>query len=224
MRLGLARGGVQVKAQDMQHAQEGAQVFGSDGRSLQCAYDLAKLVALVDGLLRNEPIERQPPLELFAVNRAPRAVEQADEVFEKRVRAAQRDEDEAIMLGIERIGLLEVFPEIANRLTAFLVGGTDSEATLYLPDEPCVRFACPRTDNEEVVGIEAEMLGLEMDFGDASVGQNRRDASDEELDQPVRRDMLLEEHSLATSGDRTGNSINAWLIHTIHQSMHCFIN
>ena len=42
---------LQVKAQDMQHAQERPQVFGGDGGSVQYADDLAELFALVDGLL-----------------------------------------------------------------------------------------------------------------------------------------------------------------------------
>jgi len=66
--------------------------------------------------------------------------------------------------------------------------------------------------------VEDEM---EMDFGDASVGQDRRDASDEELGQPVRRDVLLEEYALAASGDRTGNSFLAQAIHAI-QVFHGF--
>lgn len=107
------------------------------------------------------------------------------------------------MLGIERFGLLEVFPEIANRLLAFFVGRTDCEATLHLPHEPCGRCACTCADNEEIVGVEAKMLGLEMDFSDSSVSQDGRDASDKELGEPVRRDVLLEEHTLAAGGDRT---------------------
>lgn len=142
-------------------------------------------------------------MELFAVGRAPRAVEQADEIFEKRIRAAQSDEDEAIVLRIEWVSLLEVFPEIANCLPAFLVGGTDGEATLHLADKPCGRYACTLADNEEIVGVKAEMFGLEMDFGDASVSQDGWDASDEKLSQPVRRDVLLEEHTLAAGGYRT---------------------
>jgi hypothetical protein len=81
----------------VQHAQEGPQVFAGDGRAFQRADDPAELVALVDGLFRNEAVERQPPLELFAVGSAPRALEQADEIIEKRVGAAQSDEDEAIV-------------------------------------------------------------------------------------------------------------------------------
>jgi hypothetical protein len=42
-----------------------------------------------------------------------------------------------------------------------------------------------------------------MDFGDASVSQDRRDAADEKLRQPVGRDVLLEEHTLAAGGDWT---------------------
>jgi hypothetical protein len=42
-----------------------------------------------------------------------------------------------------------------------------------------------------------------MDFGDASIGQDRRDAANEKLRQPVRCDVLLEEHALAASGYRT---------------------
>jgi len=75
-----------------------------------------------------------------------------------------------------------------------------------------LRFTCPtsrafaapaRADDEEVVRVEAEMLGLEMDFGDAGIGQDRRDAADEELGQPVGGNVLLEKHALAAGGDRT---------------------
>ena len=85
------------------------------------------------------------------------------------------------MLGIERVGLLEILPEIVNGLLAFVVGSTDGEAAFHLPDESRSRRACARTDDEDVVRIKAEMLGLEMDFGDAGIGQDRRDAADEQL-------------------------------------------
>jgi len=165
----------------VEHPQERPQVFGDDGRSFQSADDAAELVTLVDGLLRDETVERQPPLEFFAVGRAPRAVEQPDEILEKRIRASQRDEHEAVVLGIERVGLLEIPPEVANGLLAFVVVGTDGEAAFHLPDEPRSRPACARADDENVVRIEAEMFGLEMDFGDAGIGQDRRDAADEQL-------------------------------------------
>ncbi|MNV61181.1 hypothetical protein D3C71_1536790 [compost metagenome] len=90
MRLGLARGGVQVEAQDVQHAQEGPKVFGGDGHPFQFADDLAKLLALMDGLLRDKTVEGQPSFELLAASRASGAVEQPDEILEERVRAAQR--------------------------------------------------------------------------------------------------------------------------------------
>ena len=160
---------MQVEAQDVEHTQERPQIFGDDARSFQFANDVAELVALMDGLLRDETVERQPPLEFFAIGRAPRAVEQPDEILEKRIRAAQRDEHEAVVLGIERIGLLEILPEIADGLLAFVVGGTDGEAAFHLPHEPRIRRACARADNEEVVRVEAEMLGLEMDFGNSSI-------------------------------------------------------
>src|SRR5690606_6134577 len=98
-----------------------------------------------------------------------------------RVRSAQRHEDKAVLLGIEGVGLLEILPEVPNSLLAFLVGGTDGEAAFYLPDEPRSRRACARADDEEVIRIEAEMLGLEMDFDDTGIGQDRRDAADEQL-------------------------------------------
>jgi hypothetical protein len=85
------------------------------------------------------------------------------------------------VLGIERVGLLEILPEIANGLLAFVVGSTDGEAALHLPDEARSRRACARADDEDVVRIEAEMLGLEMDFGNAGICQDRRDATDEQL-------------------------------------------
>ena len=66
------------------------------------------------------------------------------------------------------------------------------------------------------------MLGLEMDFGDAGIDQDRRNAADEKLRQPVGRDVLLEEHALAAGGNRTWNSFRAWAIHVIHQMFHCF--
>jgi len=90
VRLGLARGGAQVEAQNVQHPQEGPQVCGGDGRPFQFADDLAKLVALMDGLLRDKTVERQPSFELLAISRASGAIEQPDEILEERVRAAQR--------------------------------------------------------------------------------------------------------------------------------------
>ena len=140
-------------------------------------------------------------MEVFTVCRASGTVQQSDEIIEKRVRAAQGDEDDAIVLRIERVGLFEVFPEIANRLLTLVVDSTDGEATLHLPDESCGRCARTRADNEEIVGVEAQMLGLKIDFGDNSVGQDGRDASDEELSQPVRCHVLFEEYTLVAGRD-----------------------
>ena len=163
----------------MEHTQERPQVCGSDLRSFERADSLAELGTLVDGLLRNEPIEGEPPLELFAVGRTSGAVEQSDEILKKRVCAALRDEYEAVVLGVERIGVLEVLPEIADGLLAFVVFSTDGETAFHLPYEP--RICRANADYEEVVRVEAEMLGLEMDFGDAGICQYRRYAADEEL-------------------------------------------
>jgi len=135
----------------------------------------------MDRLLRDKSVERQPSFELLAIGRASGAVEQPDKILEERVRAAQRHEDKAVVLGIERVGLLEILPEVANGLLAFVVGGTDGETAFHLPDEPRSRRGCARADDEDVVRIEAEMLGLEMDFGDAGIGEDRRDAADEQL-------------------------------------------
>lgn len=107
------------------------------------------------------------------------------------------------MVGSERIGFLEILPEIADGLLAFVAGGTDGEAAFHLSYEPRIRRACARADDEEIVRVEAEMLGLEMDFGYAGIGQDRRDAADEKLRQPVRCDMLLEERALSTRGGGT---------------------
>src|SRR6185437_12373195 len=107
--FGLSRGGVEVEAHDMEHAQERPQVFGGDGCSFQCAHDLAELGTLMDGLLRYKAVQREPPLKLFAICRAPGTVEQPDEILEEYARTAQRDEDKAIVLRIERVGLLEIF-------------------------------------------------------------------------------------------------------------------
>src|SRR5699024_10974547 len=108
MPFGLSCRCVEVEAQDVQHAQEGPQVFGGDRRSFQCTDDVAELVALVDGLLRDETIERQAPLKFLAVSCSSRAVEQSDKILEKSIRAAQRDEDQSVVLGFKGIRLLEI--------------------------------------------------------------------------------------------------------------------
>ncbi len=73
------------------------------------------------------------------------------------------------MLGIERVGFLKSFQK-SPILLAF-VSAALGEAALHLPDEVRSRRASARADDKEVVRIEAEMLGLEMDFGNTGIGQ-----------------------------------------------------
>ena len=93
-------------------------------------------------------------------------------MLEQRIRAAQRNEHEAVVLRED--AALEILPEIAHGLHAFFVRCAEGEAPLHLAHEPRIRRTCARGDNEEVVRVEAEMLGLEMDFGDAGIGQDWR--------------------------------------------------
>lgn len=46
-------------------------------------------------------------------------------------------------------------------------------------------------DDQEVVCLPSKTPGLEADFADEGVDQNRRNAVDEQLGEPVRSDMLL---------------------------------
>jgi len=48
--------------------------------------------------LKNESFGREPSLELRAVVRSPRTIEQSGEVLEQDVGAALRDEDETVVL------------------------------------------------------------------------------------------------------------------------------
>ena len=88
VRLGLVGGGVQIEAHDVQHAQERPQVFGGDGRPFEFGDNLAKFVALMDGLLRDKTVKAQPSFELIAFSCASSTVEKPDEILEECVRAA----------------------------------------------------------------------------------------------------------------------------------------
>ena len=58
-------------------------------------------------------------------------------------------------------------------------------------------------DDQEIVCLPAEMLGLQMDFHDSAVVQDRRDASHQELGEPIGSDVLLEERARSPSRGRT---------------------
>ena len=63
------------------------------------------------------------------------------------------------------VGPLEVFPEIADRLHALVVRSADREAALHLAGEFLGGGSRALTDDQEVVGLPSEALGLEADLG-----------------------------------------------------------
>jgi hypothetical protein len=62
------------------------------------------------------------------------------EMLQEGISSALRDEDEAIMRGEERAGVIEVVPEVADGLPAIVVRGAQGEAPLHLAGKlprPC---------------------------------------------------------------------------------------
>ena len=88
VRFRLSRRAVEVEAQHVESAQERPDVGCRDGFSLDIADDLFQLVAVAHGSCGNEAFGGEPLLELDAVTRSPRAIEQSDVVLEKRIRTA----------------------------------------------------------------------------------------------------------------------------------------
>ena len=54
--------------------------------------------------------------------------------------------------------------------------------------------------------MPAEALSLEVNRYHCAIDQNRRNASHEQLCEPVSRDMLLEERTCSACGGRTRDS------------------
>lgn len=55
-------------------------------------------------------------------------------------------------------------------------------------------------NDQEVVCVPAEMFGLQVNFHDTAVAQDRRDAAHEQLSEPVYINVLLEEGAAPSGG------------------------
>jgi hypothetical protein len=58
-------------------------------------------------------------------------------------------------------------------------------------------------DDQKIVRVPPEMLGLQMDFHHHAVMQDWRDAPHEELGEPVGSNVLLKERARSTGGGGT---------------------
>ena len=88
VRFGLSRRAVEVEAQHVESAQERPDVGCRDGFSFDIADDLLQLATVAHGLLGDEALGGESLLELDAATGGPRAIEEPDEVLEKRIRTA----------------------------------------------------------------------------------------------------------------------------------------
>ena len=98
VRFRLSRRAVEVEAQHVESAQERPDVGCRDEFSFDVADDFLQLAAVAHGRVGDEAFGGEPLLELDAATRRPRAIEEPDEVLEKRIRTAQRDKREAVVV------------------------------------------------------------------------------------------------------------------------------
>lgn len=75
----------------------------------------------------------------------------------------------------------EVLPEITNRLAALFIRRTDGEAPFHLACEPLGGPACSRADDQKIIRLPAEMLGLEAHLAQRGVDEEGLNCSDQEL-------------------------------------------
>src|SRR5207244_2307443 len=99
------------EAHHMQSAQERPNVGCRNGLGFDVANNSLQFAAVAHRRVGDEAFRTEPLLELGAVTRGTRAIEQADEVLQKSIRAAQRDEREAVVF-LREMRAVEVFPEI----------------------------------------------------------------------------------------------------------------
>ena len=118
----------------MESAQERPDVGCRDEFSFDVADDFLQLAAVAHRRVGDEAFGGKPLLELDAATRGPRAIEEPDEVLEKRLRTAQRDKREAVVF-LRKVRGVEVFPEIGDGLHALLVRRADREAAFHLAGE-----------------------------------------------------------------------------------------
>src|SRR6266699_373052 len=128
-------------------------------------------------------------------------------MLEESVRAPQRDKDEAVIRRREAVAVLEILPEILDGLLALVVCCADREASLDLAGEFLGTCASAFADNQEVVGLPPKVLCLKADLRHHVVDQDWGNAAHEQLGEPVRRDVLLEEGTRSARGGRRGSTL-----------------
>src|SRR5262249_55986653 len=148
----------------------------------------------------------QTLLEFDAVAGGPRAVEETCEVLQQRIGPAERHQCEPVGFSAEEVLIVEIMPVIRDRLLALLVHGAKGERPLYLPDELSPDAGPVLSDDEEIVGLSPEPLGLEMNLRHRAVADDRWDRPDQEQREPVGTDMLLENGSRSSGRGRTRDS------------------
>ena len=146
-----------------------------------------------------KPCVREPLLEVGAVARGARAVEQPDEVLQQRVRAAKRNEHEAVVV-LGELRAFEVFPEVADGLHALVVRRADGEAPLHLASEVAYRAArASQTIRKSSVCQPRRSVWKLTSLTVVSIRMGGI-AADQELRQPVGADMLLEKRASTPGG------------------------
>ena len=118
----------------MQSAQERPDVGWRDEFSFDVADDFLQFAAVAHGRAGDEAFSGETLFELATATRGPRAIEEPGEVLEKRIRTAQRDKGEAVVI-LRKVRGVEVFPEIGDGLYALLVRRADGEAAFHLAGE-----------------------------------------------------------------------------------------
>lgn len=166
------------------------------------ADDLADLLAVLNRLRGEEAGRREPVREIGGILRRPGTVEQPPEASKEHLRPSLHDQRQAIGRGRKSCAV-EVLSEIQHRLLAVLVRGTHGEGALDLTGEPAA-LAAALTDDEEVIGLPAQVVGLETHLHHARVDQDRWDPPDQQLRKPVSIDIPLEERTGAAGGERAG--------------------
>jgi hypothetical protein len=130
-------------------------------------------------------------------------------VVEKDVRSPQRDEGESVCGKVEQTGVLEVFPEVADRLDAFRIRGTDSKRPLDLAEKPSLLTTSRLADQQKIVCIQAQVFGLEMNLCRCAIEEDGWYRSDQKQRQQVCVNVLFEDVPSAACGGRAGNRCRA---------------
>ena len=88
---------------------------------------------------------------------------------------------------------MEIDPEIREGFDTVGVELTNSKGSFDLGGQVPLHALCRFANEQNVVSLPPEMLGLKRDFIEDAVGQNRRHSADEQKGEIARVDMLLKE-------------------------------